>query len=64
VGVEKYKIDLTPQPPSLPLPNPLLRGEGSGKTFVAGRGSQSLSLIRGEVWREVLYLIVPSYLQN
>jgi surface polysaccharide O-acyltransferase-like enzyme len=45
VGGEKYKIDLTPQPPSL-----------------LGKGESTPLHIRGEVWREVLYLIVPSYL--
>jgi hypothetical protein len=32
------------------------------KLLLAGRGSKSLSPSRGEVWREVLYLIMPSYL--
>ena len=48
---ELLLLDLTP---SLPLPNPLLRGEGKRKTFIAGRGvNQSLSPKRREVWREV-----------
>jgi hypothetical protein len=34
-------------PHFLPLPNPLLRGEGTGREF------QSLSPCRREVWREV-----------
>ncbi|WP_242038982.1 UDP-galactopyranose mutase [Anabaena lutea] len=36
--------NLTPQPPSLPLPNPLLLGEGSGKTFVTGKEEKSSGL--------------------
>ena len=38
--------DLTPPPLSLPLTNPLLLGEGKGKTFVTGMGfSKPLSFL-------------------
>jgi len=36
--------NLTPQPPSLPLPNPPLQGEGKGKIFILGRGRKKSAL--------------------
>ena len=44
--------NLTPLPPSLPLPNPLLRGEGSGKTFVSWKGVFKASPLQGERFGE------------
>ncbi|AFZ25450.1 assimilatory nitrite reductase (ferredoxin) precursor [Cylindrospermum stagnale PCC 7417] len=43
--LQEVRKNLTPQPPFLPLPNPPLRGEGKGKTFVAGK-EESFSPLR------------------
>lgn len=51
--MEKSSPDLTPLAEFPPLPNHILLGEESGKTFVVRGKIQSLSPCRGEVWRGV-----------